>query len=177
MMVKKIFFYVFTLCLLTVSQQSFSLGKDLNYQSHKPTAPVTALEDMHGVEFDIDDYKNQVVLVNFWATWCSPCIEELPTMQTVWESFDRNEFEIIAINAGETRKQVLEFLGKFETRLDFRITLDEPGETFKAWKVRALPASFVVDKQGKTIYKAEGGRDFAAPQIRDLIQKLIDEPS
>ena len=174
-MIQRFFILTSFILALITPYSVAALGTGLSFQSHKPDAPVTALQDLHGIEFDIGDHKGKVLLVNFWATWCPPCVEELPTMQSVWQHYPRDQFEVIAVNAGETREQITKFLGKFPTQIDFPISIDELSDTFKAWNVRALPSSFIVDKQGHIVYKAEGGRDFMSEDIRGLIQKLIDE--
>lgn len=126
-------------------------------------------------EQDSQSLQGKVLLVNFWATWCPPCVEELPSIQRVWETFSRDDFDVIAINAGEDVETIEEFLTELPTALDFPIVMDRRLESYKDWQVRPLPTTFLVDRAGKIRYQAIGPRDFASDNIRSTIQDLIDE--
>ena len=124
-----------------------------------------------------DFLKGKVVLVNFWATWCPPCIEELPSIQNLWASLSREDFEVVAVNVGENLKQVQNFLDRFDPTLDFAIVLDPNTEIYKLWKVSPLPTTYIVDRQNNWRYKGLGEFDFESQKIKSLIQQLIHEQS
>ncbi len=117
----------------------------------------------------------KVLLVNFWATWCPPCIEELPSIQNSRDFFSQDDFEVVAVNAGETAAVIEEFLPSLPTSLTFPIIVDERLAVYAAWQVRPLPTSFLVDRNGVIRYQAIGAKDFESSIIRNLIQSLIDE--
>ena len=120
-----------------------------------------------------DFLKGKVVLVNFWATWCPPCIEELPTIQALWDSKEREDFEVVAVNVGEPREQVEEFLNEFGYVLEFPIVLDLDLEIYKLWKVRPVPTTYIVDRLNSIRYKGLGEFDFNSEKNRALIDNLI----
>jgi len=106
------------------------------------------------------------VLVNFWALWCSPCIKEIPSMQTMYESLQDDSFEIIAIHVGPTEDAIESFLVK--NNIDFTVVIDEE-TSIKGWDVPVLPMSYLVNPDGKLVYKALGPREWDVSMMRHLI--------
>jgi thiol-disulfide isomerase/thioredoxin len=148
-------------------------GLSVSYKS--PPAPPLRLKSLDGREFDLSAMKGRVVVVNFWATWCPPCIEEMPTLQKLWEDMHGSGLDVLAVNVGEPAEQIEAFLQEFEPRLEFPVLLDPDGEAFQAWRVRGVPKTFVVDKRGRVFYEAEGGRDMNSKHIRERLRALIDQ--
>ena len=135
--------------------------------------PPLALKDLDGRQRSLSDFVDSVLLVNFWASWCAPCIKELPSMQATRERLAAGHFEVIAVNVGENRAEVEAFLTRLDVPVDFPILLDENMVVAKNWKIRALPTSYIVDRQGLARYIATGGRDFSEPKILDVIEDLM----
>jgi thiol-disulfide isomerase/thioredoxin len=152
--------------------QPLADGLGVAYKS--PPAPPLALEGLDGESYDLADYRERVVVINFWATWCPPCIAEMPAIQSMWEKLNPAGLEVLAVNAGESSSDITAFLSRFEPRLTFPILLDPSGMAFEGWRVRGLPKTYVVGKQGRIIYEAEGGRGMDSEHIRGLLQGLID---
>ncbi len=122
-----------------------------------------------------DFLQGKVVLVNFWATWCPPCIEELPSLQRLRDSYSHAEFEVVAVNVSEDEETILGFLAKFSAKLEFPIIVDLELEIFNRWEVRPLPTTLVVDREGNIRYQAVGGRNFDSKNIRSLLSNLLAE--
>ncbi len=119
-------------------------------------APELALTDTQGVSHSLADYQGEVVLVNLWATWCPPCKEEMPTLQTFYDKHRKNGFVIIAINDGDPTADVLQFVKEYE--LTFPVWLDPTYiATEQAFKTLNLPSSFVIDRNGSTRLMWVGG--------------------
>jgi thiol-disulfide isomerase/thioredoxin len=152
-----------------------SLGDGLTVTYKSPPAHPLILTSLDGDRYDLATMKGRVIVINFWATWCPPCIEELPSMQKLWEKTHADGLEILAVNLGEPPDRIRAFLESFETTLRFPILLDRDGEAFQAWGVRGLPKTFVVNKRGRIVYEAEGGRDMNSEHIRERLEKLLDE--
>ena len=148
-------------------------GFSVNHKS--PAAPQLRLKDVDGRQYDLSAMQGRVVVINFWATWCPPCIEEMPTIQNLWADTHTSGLEVLAVNVGEPAGAIRAFLADFEPKLEFPVLLDPKGEAFQTWRVRGLPKTFVVDKRGNIIYEAEGGRDMNSEHIRGRLQVLIDE--
>src|SRR5258706_1039200 len=111
------------------------------------SAPELTLTDSQGVTHSLADYRGQVVLVNLWATWCPPCKEEMPTLQTVYNNHINQGFMIVAVNDGDPTSDVLQFLKDYQ--LTFPVWLDPTYiATQQAFKTVNLPSSFVIDRNG-----------------------------
>ena len=136
-------------------------------------APPLALEDLQGRTHRLADYRGRVVLVNFWATWCEPCREEMPSMEKLRASLAGRPFEILAVNLAEPRSRIEKFLDLMP--LGFPILLDRDGSTARAWRARLLPASFLVGRDGRIRYVAYGELDWSAGPARERVLDLLSE--
>jgi thiol-disulfide isomerase/thioredoxin len=110
------------------------------------------------------------VLVNFWATWCAPCREEMPSMERLRAAMQGKRFAVLAVNVGEGARTVRAFGEK--ARLGFPLLLDSDTKTARAWSARVLPASFVVGPQGDIRYSYYGAIDWAGDDVRRAIEAL-----
>ncbi|MGQ0810129.1 MAG: redoxin domain-containing protein [Nitrospiraceae bacterium] len=136
-------------------------------------APAFQLRDLDGVIISLDQLRGRVVLVNFWATWCGPCKVEMPAMETLYRSFRRQDFEILAVStdaqgAAVTRpfQQEMGFTFPILHDADFRI-----GLTYGA---RTLPMTFLIDRRGIIRHRIFGARDWQSPDALHLIQSMIN---
>lgn len=118
-------------------------------------------------------YRGKVVLLNFWATWCPPCIKEMPSMQRLQEHFSKEDFEIVAINAGEDSVAVSSFLLELDTELTFTILLDEKNRSFNEFNIRGLPMTLLFDKQGQLIETILGDREWDSADSKAMIAKAL----
>ena len=141
----------------------------------RPAAPDFALQDLEGKTQRLSQYKGKVVLINFWATWCPPCRREMPSMERLYQKLKSEPFIVLAPDQLESFDLVFSFTGQLDPAPTFPILLDEKSKTPKAWKVKGLPTSFLVDKKGRIAYRAVGGREFDHPEIEKVIRALIAE--
>ena len=135
------------------------------------TPPGLVLKDLDGREHRLADYRGKVVLLNFWATWCEPCREEMPAMQRLQERLAGTPFVVLAVDFGEGEPRVRGFLEKM--RLQFTFLLDRDGGAARAWRVRVLPVSFVIDPDGKIRYSAVGDAAWDSPPVEQAIRGLL----
>ncbi|MEA3195238.1 MAG: hypothetical protein QOD26_3571 [Betaproteobacteria bacterium] len=133
--------------------------------------PELELNALDGKPQRLADYRGRVVLVNFWATWCAPCLEEMPSIEKLRRSLDERTFAVLAVNVGEGPRVAGDFAGKMG--LGFNFLLDRDMKTSKAWGARVLPATFIVDPQGKVRYSYYGAIDWSRADVRDAISRLI----
>ena len=133
------------------------------------------LQDMDEENKKLSDYKGKVVLLNFWATWCPPCIREMPSMERLHQQVDAKEFKVIAINQMEDIDQVFAFTGQLEIDPTFEILFDQDSKVSQRYRVRGLPTTYLIDKKGKIRYRAVGGREFNHPEVVKIINALIKE--
>ena len=119
-------------------------------------APALTLTDSQGNSRSLADYRGQVVLVNLWATWCPPCKEEMPALQSFFNKYRDQGFVVIAINDGDPTPDVLQFVEDY--RLTFPVWLDPTYlATEQAFKTLNLPSSFVIDRTGTIQLQWVGG--------------------
>ena len=148
------------------------LSHSLTMQAPKP-APALKLKDADGKPHDFAQYKGKVVLVNFWATWCPPCRREMPSMQRLKEALAGEAFEVLAVDVGEDADTVQGFTSQLDTPLTFPILLDTRSRTMRDWKVAGLPSTYLVDKQGRIVANAVGGREFDHPEMLAAIRAVL----
>ncbi|MCP5276741.1 MAG: TlpA family protein disulfide reductase [Thiobacillus sp.] len=123
-------------------------------------APALKLQDLDGKAHDLADLKGRVVLINFWATWCPPCRREMPSLERLRQRLAEKGLAVIAVDVGEDADTVFSFTGQLEPAPAFPLLLDRDSKAMQAWKVKGLPTTFVVDPQGRVVYRAVGGREF-----------------
>ena len=134
-------------------------------------APVLDLADLEGRNYRLADFRGKVVLVNFWATWCEPCRDEMPSMQRLKHRFDGKPFAVVAVNVGESEARIGEFLQKLP--LDFVILRDHSSAAMKAWGVRGLPASFIVGRDGRVRYSHIGELNWDDDKLAATVERLL----
>lgn len=134
-------------------------------------APPLALPDIKGKIHHLPDYRGRVVLVHFWATYCTPCRTEMPSMNRLLDQMG-DRLAVLAVDMGEPQAQVLEFIA--EVKPEFTILLDEGGEAIQAWKVFAVPSTFVIDPAGRIRYTLYGAAEWDAPEIRKPLEDLLE---
>jgi thiol-disulfide isomerase/thioredoxin len=127
---------------------------------------------MQGREHRLSDYRGKVVLVNFWATWCAPCRDEMPSIERLRASLADEPFEVLAVNLAEPRSRIEHFLA--QTPLGFPILLDRTTETARAWRARMLPATYLVDAAGRIRVVHYGELDWSGPEARARVRELLD---
>ena len=130
-------------------------------------APDFTLPDLAGNELRLSDLKGQVVLVNFWTTWCPNCRRELPALSTVYQDLKDQGFVIVAVDLGEPAQQVAAFVE--EHQLPFPIVLDSDGGVAQQYRVQGVPTSFVIDREGIIREIHIGAKD------EDTIRRTVEE--
>jgi thiol-disulfide isomerase/thioredoxin len=110
-------------------------------------APELSLNDLDGNPRSLADYRGQVALVNLWATWCPPCVKELPTLNDFYRDYAANGFILVGVNDGEELPVVKDYVTR--TGLTFPIWLDPSFLTESAFGTMNLPSSYVIDRQGQ----------------------------
>jgi len=133
--------------------------------------PAFSLPDLKGNPHALDEYRGKVVLVNFWASWCPPCIQEMPALERLGEQLADEPFEIIAINVGEQKYRVWKFIRL--VNFDIPVLLDTDKQTFGAWNIMTLPTSFLLDTDGQVRYRAQGVPDWDSEETLAVIRELL----
>jgi thiol-disulfide isomerase/thioredoxin len=173
--------YIIFILLLTTSLalkadwQQPELSHNLTVITKVVPAADFELQDMDENKIKLSDYKGKVVLLNFWATWCPPCVREMPSMERLQQEIDADSFKVIAINQMEDADQVFAFTGQLTVDPTFEILFDKTSSVSREYAVRGLPTTYLIDKQGMIRYRAVGGREFDHPEVIKIIEQLIAE--
>lgn len=130
-----------------------------------------ALPLLGGQRFRLAEQRGRVVLVNFWATWCPPCREEMPSMERLWRRHRDRGFVLVAISLDADPGAVPPFVKQYG--LTFPVALDPGLEVANAYGVRALPASFIVDRRGLLAALALGPRNWDRDAAHVLVEGLL----
>ncbi|MFK5925617.1 MAG: TlpA disulfide reductase family protein [Desulfuromusa sp.] len=137
------------------------------------TAPDFTLTDMQGQKVTLSQFRGKVVILNFWATWCPPCREEMPSMERLYRDLESKGLVILAVNVEENGKKVVsQFLQK--TPYSFPILLDSENVAQNAYGVFRFPESFIIDRNGVVVEKIIGGRNWLSGSTFKVINFLLN---
>ena len=138
-------------------------------------APDFSLRDANGAPVSLSGRRGNLIFVNFWATWCEPCREEMPSMEQLNRNFGGQGFTILAINQREGAAQVTRFMKMHG--LNFTAPLDLNGRVAESYRVYGIPVSYLIDGDGNAIGMKSGPRDWAAREVVAAFRKLLGERS
>jgi len=137
-------------------------------------APGFLLSDPSGKTYTLSELKGSVIFVNFWATWCPPCVEEMPSIQNLYNGFkDNKEFRMVTILYKDDYQKAIAFMKQNNYTLP--ILIDSDGKSAKAYGVTGVPETYIVDKQGVLREKVIGPADWSSVQADSLISNLLKQ--
>jgi len=136
-------------------------------------APELARTDLAGKPVDLKDLRGRVVLVNFWATWCDPCREEMPSIERLRSKMAGRPFEVVTVNYGEAPERIREFIQRH--RITLPVWLDPDKRSAADWSAGGLPMTFLVDAEGRLRYSAFGECDWSAGEPLRVVESLVAE--
>ena len=135
--------------------------------------PPLALRDLQGREHRLEDYRGRVVLINFWATWCAPCRDEMPSIVRLQRKLSGRAFAVLAVNLDEPESRIRAFLER--TGIDLPVLLDTGKQAARSWGARILPATYIVGANGKVRYSLVGeinwDNEHVVARIEELLQR------
>jgi thiol-disulfide isomerase/thioredoxin len=130
-----------------------------------------SLKGLDGKQLALRDLKGKPVILTFWATWCSPCKNELPTLEKFADG-TKGQLSVLAVAVdGENRKKVQRFVE--ENKISLPVLLDEREQTAHAYRVRGIPTTFLIDENGMMIGAVMGQRDWSVPEARSAVRELF----
>ena len=136
-------------------------------------APDFYLSDLNDKELRLSDFRGKVVFLNFWATWCKPCREEMPSMEILYQNFEKDGLVILAISIDRvtTKKDIPPFVKALN--LTFPILIDSWGQTDKRYKLMGVPETYIIDQQGILREKVIGPRDWTVLDNLQIVTQLL----
>ena len=164
---------VLTVVLIFAGVPSFGASdEDPIWKEASSSAPMPdiAIESLDGNTRHLSDLRGRVVLLSFWATWCAPCIAELPTLIAVRSSLGEDAISILAVSEDRGGKDEVEKFASHHPELASILTaLDSGRRVAKALGIGAIPTTILIDRQGREVGRLIGGADWRAPHMRDRI--------
>lgn len=156
-----------------VSMPSNTMPQSGNLEGQ--AAPLFTLKRMDGKVVKLSDYHGKIVFLNFWATWCEPCKEEMPSMQRLYQKMQGKPFEILAVSLDQGGKPAIDaFLKQTQLPLTFQILHDpEQATSKKLYRTTGVPESFIIGKDGKVIKHVIGSYEWDNAQITDYFEGLL----
>jgi thiol-disulfide isomerase/thioredoxin len=148
------------------------LDSSLKRYVGKPLPQLLDLQDANGQRFVRENYKGKVTVVNFWATWCPPCVEEIPSLNRLRQSMQGKPFELISIDYAEDKQRIEKFLQ--QVNVDFPVLLDSDGKVAASWGALVFPSTFVIGPDGMIHYGVNGGILWDSPEVISTLNGLID---
>ena len=136
-------------------------------------APDFTLLNPDGNKVSLKDFQGKVVFLNFWATWCESCREEMPSMERLYREFKGKGFEIVAVNVKDKRPEALAFVKQL--KLTYPIVMDPEGEVGLLYGAFGLPATYLIDRKGVVLARMFGPADWYSPAARKLIAALVEQ--
>ncbi len=158
----------------------FSRVDDKQINTHSNSVPFAGFEapdfrvaDINGESISLSNYKGQTVLLNFWASWCSPCRAEMPAMERIYQDYKDQGFELLALNSThqDGKQNAIDFAD--ELNLSFPILFDETGSVSNQYQIQALPSSFFIDGSGM-IQEVVIGGPMSEALLRIRVQNLLE---
>lgn len=142
-------------------------------EGHK--APEFSLKNSAGESQTLSQFSNHVVLINFWATWCAPCVSEMASLDRLYQKYKDKGFVVVAVSVDEDGwKAIDEFLKKIP--VTFPILLDSDYKVADLYGTYRVPESYLIDKEGKIIDKILGAQEWDSPDMLSKVEKALQKP-
>lgn len=134
--------------------------------------PDFTLEGLNVKTVQLSALKGNVIFLNFWATWCDPCKDEMPSMETLYQRYKERDFILLAIAVEERNPDpARRFIQK--NRYRFPVLLDPPGKTLDLFGIHRIPATIIIDRKGRMVGRVLGPRDWSQPEVFSLIDQML----
>ena len=147
---------------------------DFDTPRERLPAPGFELPDLRETPTGLEDYHGKVVLLHFWATFCTPCLEELPALEALWRHYREGGLVIVGVATDRGHADAVRKFAR-ETGVTFPVLLDPDGAVRNRYEVVALPMSYVIGRDGRLSARILGSQDWQDPQATEFIESLLRE--
>lgn len=163
---------VFVLMSLSLTNHAFAAAKRIKvYEPNaRQLAPKLRLKDLAGNTYTLDSNDGEVRIVNFWSSWCVPCIKEMPSLEGLHQEFKDQKVNIVAVAVGESMHEVRKFQQTSDVK--FPLMADADSSVSEAWDVFAVPTSYIIDREGYIAVRVVGEYDWQSDEIRQLVREI-----
>jgi peroxiredoxin len=154
------------LCIVLLAAETFAVGL-------REEAPDFTLKSLEGSNLRLEEYRGQVVLINFWASWCGPCRQEMPVLDRLHHRYEDTGFAVLGINVEGDSGSAQEIVDK--TNVTFPILLDDGQKVSELYSLEAMPSTVVVDRDGVIRYIHRGYKPGDEAKYVEVVKELIRE--
>jgi peroxiredoxin len=155
------------------SKINYKSVKNLEPMRDNSPTPDFTLTGLDGKKVSLKDFRGKVVFLNFWATWCVPCREEMPAMQRLYNEFKDKNFVVLAVNVKDRRQDALNFLK--ELKITYPIAFDPEGQAGLLYGAWGLPTTYLIGPKGEGLARLWGPAEWYSPEARNLISQILAE--
>lgn len=133
--------------------------------------PAFSLKDTKGNTVTFETFKGKVVFLDFWATWCGPCKEELPALDAIYQKYGKDGFEVVAVSVDKSEPNVIDFLTK--RPVSFTVLTDNTGKLASAFNLVGMPTGFIIGRDGVIVHKHAGfSKSFLPVYEKEIVELL-----
>lgn len=165
------------LITLTLWSISNAFATELKLTPVDREVPDFKLQGVDGTIYQPEILLGKTWLINFWAVWCAPCLDELPSLNKTWAQLESENVGMLAINIGEDADKIEQFLNEHNLQIDFPIVIGDKIRSLGNWSGAGLPFTVIVSPMGKVVYEAVGPREWHEPQFVDAILAVNENHS
>ena len=145
--------------------------KNLQEMKEREKAPAFTLTNLEGKKVKLGDFRGKIVFLNFWASWCDPCREEMPGMEKLYRDLGNEDFVILGVNIKETKEKALKFAA--DLKISFPLLLDRDGNVGLLYGAWGLPTTYIIGKKGEVIARAFGPAPWDSRESYEYFRLLL----
>jgi peroxiredoxin len=177
---RRLSWVVMTLAVLSTGSMQAWAQSTINYKvipnleamKDKTATPDFTLPNPDGKKVSLKDFRGKVVFLNFWATWCVPCREEMPAMEKLYQEFKDRNFVVLAVNVKDRKQDAVNFVR--ELKLSYPMVIDPDAQVGLLYGAWGLPTTYLIGPKGEGLARAWGPAEWYSPAARNLIKDLLD---
>lgn len=155
------------------SKINYKVIKNLEPMKDSSPTPDFSLPTFDGKTITLKNLRGKTVFLNFWATWCVPCREEMPAMERLYQEYKDKNFVIVAVNVKDRKQDALNFLK--ELKITYPAAFDPEGQVGLLYGAWGLPTTYLIGPKGEGLARAWGPADWYSPAARRLIKDILEE--
>lgn len=154
------------------SKINYKTIPNLEPMKDNASTPDFSLATADGKKISLKDFRGKIVFLNFWASWCDPCREEMPAMERLYEEFKDKNFVILAVNVKDRKQDALNFIKQL--KITYPVAIDPEGQVGMLYGAWGLPTTYLIGPKGEGLARAWGPAEWYGPAARKLIKDLVD---
>lgn len=154
------------------SKLNYKVISNLEPMKEYALTPEFSVIGTDGKKISLKDFRGKIVFLNFWASWCEPCREEMPAMERLYQEFKNKNFVVLAVSVKDRKQDAIDFVK--ELKVSYPVALDPEGQVGLLYGAWGLPTTYLIGPKGEGLARAWGPAEWYSPAARNLIRDLVD---